>query len=78
MIRYLCGDDNTWLNLLATYRDSFAYKTASSDDLNQIMNQILADDYDWFFDEWVYDMGYPDYDVAWGKVYESPSICPCQ
>ncbi len=73
MIRYLCGDDNTWLNLLATYRDSFAYKTASSDDLNQIMNQVLADDYDWFFDEWVYDMGYPDYDVAWGKVYESPN-----
>ena len=72
MIRYLCGDDNTWLNLLATYRDSFAYKDASSDDLNQIMNQVLVDDYDWFFDEWVYDMGYPDYDVVWGKVYESP------
>lgn len=72
MIRYLCGDDNTWLNLLATYRDSFAYKNASTDDLNQIMNQVLGDDYDWFFDEWVYDMGYPDYDVVWGKVYESP------
>ncbi|MBA7522279.1 hypothetical protein ES705_14397 [subsurface metagenome] len=72
MIRYLCGDDNTWLNLLATYRDSFAYQDASTDDLNQIMNQVLVDDYDWFFDEWVYDMGYPDYDVVWGKVYESP------
>ncbi len=73
MIRYLCGDDALWLNLLATYRDSFAYSNASTDDLNRIMNQVLGDNYDWFFDEWVYDMGYPIYDVVWNKVYESPN-----
>ncbi len=73
MIRYLCADDNTWLNLLATYRDSFAYKNASSDDLNRIMNQVLQDDYDWFFSEWVYDSGYPYYDILWHKVEEVPN-----
>jgi len=73
MIRYLCGDDNTWLNFLATYRDSFAYKDASSDDLNRIMNQVLNDNYDWFFNEWVYDLYYPIYDIVWVKVYESPN-----
>lgn len=73
MIRYLCADDNTWLNLLATYRDSFAYKDASSDDLNRIMNQVLGDNYDWFFNEWVYDLYYPIYDIVWVKVYESPN-----
>jgi len=72
MIRYLCGHDTTWLNLLATYRDSFAYKNASTDDLNRIMNQVLNGDYDWFFDEWVYDMYYPIYDVVWDKIYETP------
>ena len=73
MIRYLCADDNTWLNLLATYRDSFAYKDASTDDLNRIMNQVLNDNYDWFFNEWVYDLYYPIYDIVWVKIYESPN-----
>jgi aminopeptidase N len=73
MIRYLCADDNTWLNLLATYRDSFAYKDASSDDLNRIMNQVLGGNYDWFFNEWVYDLYYPIYDIVWVKIYESPN-----
>ena len=73
MIRYLCADDNTWLNLLATYRDSFAYQDASSDDLNRIMNQVLGDNYDWFFNEWVYDLYYPIYDIVWVKIYEAPN-----
>jgi aminopeptidase N len=73
MIRFLCGDDVTWMNFLAAYRSAFEYKNASSDDLNQIMNQVLGSNYDWFFNEWVYDMGYPIYDVVWGKMYESPN-----
>lgn len=72
MIRYLCTDDSTWLALMATYRDSFEYGMASTDDLNNIMNQVLADNYDWFFDEWVYDMGYPFYDIVWTTAYEAP------
>ena len=73
MIRYLCGNDTSWLNLMAVYRDSFAYKNASTDDLNRIMNQVLGGDYDWFFQEWVYDMGYPVYNIDWQKIYEAPN-----
>ncbi len=73
MIRFLCGSDSTWLELLSTYRDSFAYKNASSGDLNRIMNQVLGNDYDWFFDEFVYGMGYPYYNVTWNKSYEAPN-----
>ena len=73
MIRYLCGDDATWLNLMAAYRDSFEYGNASTDDLNRIMSQTLAGDYDWFFQEWVYDMGYPIYNIVWNKIYEAPN-----
>lgn len=72
MIRYLCGDDSLWLEVLSTYRDSFAYKTASTDDLNRIMNQVLGSNFNWFFNEYVYNMGYPNYRVVWNKAYESP------
>ncbi|MEO0142772.1 MAG: M1 family metallopeptidase [candidate division WOR-3 bacterium] len=73
MIRYLCSNDSVWLNLLSTYRDSFAYKNASTDDLKRITNQVLNGDYTWFFDEWVYQMGYPYYSILWNKIYESPN-----
>lgn len=73
MIRYLCGNDATWLNFMATYRDSFAYGNASTDDINNLMDQLLGGNYEWFVDEWVYGMGYPRYDVLWSKVYEAPN-----
>lgn len=73
MIRYLCGDDDVWRGLLAEYRDSFCYANASTDDLNRLMNRRLAGDYDWFFQEWVYGLGYPRYRVAWNKIYEAPN-----
>jgi aminopeptidase N len=73
MIRYLCGDDNTWLSFMSTYRDSFEYGNASTDDANLILDQVLGCNYDWFFNEWVYDLYYPIYDIVWVKVYESPN-----
>ncbi|MEO0225926.1 MAG: M1 family metallopeptidase, partial [candidate division WOR-3 bacterium] len=73
MIRYLCGNDQTWLNLMKTYRDSFAYQNARTADLNRIMNRVLNNNYDWFFQEWVYNMGYPIYNVVWRKVSEPPN-----
>jgi len=73
MIRYLCEDDATWLNFMATYRDSFAYGNASTDDINNLMDQLLGGNYEWFVDEWVYGMGYPRYDILWSKVYETPN-----
>jgi aminopeptidase N len=73
MIRYLCGDDATWLSLMAAYRDSFEYKNASTDDMNMIMNQKLGGNYGWFFDEWVYNLYYPIYDIVWVKAYEAPN-----
>lgn len=73
MIRYLCGDDNTWLSFMSTYRDSFEYGNASTDDANAILNQVLGGNYDWFFNEWIYDLYYPIYDIVWVKSYEAPN-----
>jgi len=73
MMRYLCGSDSVWLSLMDVVRDSFEYKTVSTDDLNRIMSRELAADYTWFFSEWVYQMGYPWYQITWNKIYEAPN-----
>ena len=73
MIQFLCGSDAAWLGFMAEVRDSFAYANVSTDDLNRLLSRRLADDYTWFFQEWVYGLGYPRYRVAWNKIYEAPN-----
>jgi aminopeptidase N len=63
MLRYL--DQNQFFNGLRVYRDSFAYAAASTEDLERIMGRSYGTDLGWFFDEWVYGQGYPEYNVYW-------------
>ncbi|MEO0131712.1 MAG: M1 family aminopeptidase [candidate division WOR-3 bacterium] len=70
MLRYLLGDtifDNpgVFFNGLRAYLDSFAYKNASTEDLKRILERVTNRDLDWFFDEWVYQAGYPQYYYAY-------------
>lgn len=66
MLRYL--DQNNYLLALQAYRDSFEYGTASTEDLKAIFSQVYVADLTWFFDEWVYDQGYPEYEIYWDCI----------
>ena len=65
--------DTAWENpgiffqALRAYGDSFRYGTASTEDFQRINEQFHGQDLDWFFNEWVYDRGYPKYTIAWNK-----------
>lgn len=63
MLRYL--NPTAFFNTLSVYRDSFEYGCASTEDLKNIFSQAYGTDLTWFFDEWVYDQGYPVYNVYW-------------
>lgn len=63
MLRYL--DQNHFFQGMQTYRDSFEYGTASTEDMKTIFSQVYATDLTWFFYEWVYDQGYPEYEIYW-------------
>jgi len=63
MLRYL--NPNQYFNGINNYLDSFAYKTASTEDLKRIFNQTYGTDLTWFFNEWVYGQGHPVYDIYW-------------
>ena len=64
---------------MAAYRDSFEYGNASTDDMNAVFSTVYGTDLTWFFDEWVYGQGYPEYNIFWesvpaGNDYET-TIC---
>jgi aminopeptidase N len=72
MLQFVEGD-TAWQNpgsffrALRAYGDSFKYGTASTADFQRINEQFSGLDLDWFFNEWVYDRGYPKYTVSWDK-----------
>lgn len=68
MLRFL--DQNSFFTAMQAYRDSLDYGTASTEDLRMVFSSVYGTDLTWFFDEWVFDQGYPEYDVFW---YCTPS-----
>jgi len=66
MLRHVVGDAS-FFEILAAYRATFEYGSAATDDLQTIAEGAYAEDLDWFFDTWVYDVGAPAYEYAWRR-----------
>jgi aminopeptidase N len=62
MLRYTLGD-SLFFSVLQTYANDPAYKYGSATvaDFNQVVNTVTGADYDWFFNEWIYEPNHPDY-----------------
>jgi aminopeptidase N len=70
MLRYVLGDTNwaspgVFYQALRAYGDSLRYGTANTDDYERIVEGVTGLDLEWFFDEWVYRLGYPEYHLGW-------------
>ncbi|MGQ9678845.1 MAG: M1 family aminopeptidase [bacterium] len=70
MLRYVEGDTvwespGIFFRALRIYGDSFRYRNASTEDYRRIHEQVSGLNLDWFFNEWVYSPGYPNYEIGW-------------
>jgi aminopeptidase N len=64
MLRGVLGD-STFFEVLRAFADSFAYRNATTEDFEGVCEHVTADTLDWFFDEWIYQAGYPEYQWWW-------------
>ena len=62
MLRYVVGD-SLFFEILNTYTSdpSYKYDIVSTPDFNDKVNSVTGEDYDWFFDQWVYSPNHPVY-----------------
>jgi aminopeptidase N len=69
MLRYIIGDttntNGIFFHGMRVYGDSFKYGSATTHDYCRIQEQVSGLDLDWFFDEWVFQAGYPKYYYNW-------------
>jgi aminopeptidase N len=64
MLRGIVGDQAFFAGL-HQYATQYAYSNASTWEFRDIMESISGLDLDWFFQEWIFDQGYPEYNYAW-------------
>jgi hypothetical protein len=64
MLRHLMGDEDfyrAWNNYGAAHK----YGTAVTNDLQYEFERVYGADLDWYFDQWVYKAGYPQFKYSW-------------
>lgn len=74
MLRGIVGD-STYFNIIRNYVSdtTVAYKTAVTEDFQNVAEMLTGQDFDYFFNEWIYGENYPKYDVSWQTQLNSNS-----
>ncbi len=62
LLRYTLGD-SLFFQVLQTYcaDTNLKFKSATIRNFNDKVNQVTGENYDWFFDEWIYQPNHPAY-----------------
>jgi aminopeptidase N len=72
MLQFVCGDTareepGQLFRALRVYADSFRYRTVVTEDFRRIVEQVTGRELGRFFEQWVYDRGYPRFRLFWAK-----------
>ena len=68
MLKRHLGAERFWA-AIKRYLTTHAYGTATSDDLRQAVLAATGESLDWFWSQWIYQAGHPEFDVS--AVYDS-------
>lgn len=64
MVRGQLGDARFW-KAIQHYAKKFSYQTATTSDFVEAISEATGQDLEWLFDQYVYQPGHPEFDVAW-------------
>ncbi len=73
MMQDYLGDDAFWRGI-QHYTKENAYKNVETTDLKKAIEETTGQNLDWFFKQWIYEPGFPEYDVNWKYNQRNKSI----
>jgi len=65
MLRNELANDSLFFTCLKAYQNENSGKTASTQNLISIINKYTGKDYTYFFDQWIFGYGYPEYNFTY-------------
>ena len=63
MLKHYLGEERYWASV-HRYLVDHAFDNATTDDLRQAVLDATGENLDWFWDQWIYQAGYPEFAVA--------------
>jgi len=67
MLRYELNNDALFFKALQNYQTQFRGKTATTADLQRVVEETTGKNFDYFFAQWYEGEGYPSYSVQWDQ-----------
>jgi hypothetical protein len=65
MLRGVLGDSTFFKALHDWAFSSFRYGSATTEDLSSVISSSVGSDMYWFFHQWIYGDGHPEYEISW-------------
>ncbi|MFH1009777.1 MAG: M1 family aminopeptidase, partial [bacterium] len=72
MLRRQILGDTLFFDALRTYTSRYLYGNVSTDDFQEVCEEVSGQDLDWFFAQWVYQAGFPVLDIEF--TFEGSSL----
>jgi aminopeptidase N len=72
MLRFLLGEEQFFLTL-KHYGQSHSYGTAITQDFIATAEYVSGQDLSWFFEQWIYEAGMPEWEARWQSERTGPS-----
>lgn len=63
MLRRVLGDGPFWA-CIREYLTTFRGRTVQTEDLIGVINRVTGKNLEWFFDQWIFGAGFPEFEVA--------------
>ena len=63
-LRFVVGEEAFWQGIRSYYAE-FQLGNALTSDFQQVMEHVSGQQLDWFFDQWIFGVGHPVYEMDW-------------
>ncbi len=73
MLRSIVGN-TTYFDIMRQYRADYEYGNAVTADFIAVVDYVTHSDMNWFFNEWIFQAGYPVYTHSYSQAGDSVSV----
>ncbi len=73
MLRKMIGDE-LFFRTMRNYLNSYAFQSVETNDFIRILEETTGGDFDWFFEQWLYMVGHPEFEVSYRWFPDSRQV----
>ena len=71
MIRYELDNDSLFFETLQEFSAQYSDSVASGEDFREVLENVSGMEFEWFFEQWYYGQGYPQFAFTWSNSEDS-------